>query len=101
MSNQIYTIQELIDIITPIMRKYHAEQGILFGSYSRNSADSSSDIDLVIVGGANFILTDVFAIAEDLHRATGKDVDVYEKCEINEGTDFYNTIMNEGVRIAA
>ena len=67
MNNKIYTIQELIEIITPIMRKYHAEQSILFGSYSRNSADSSSDIDLVII----------------------------------DGTDFYNTIMNEGVRIAA
>lgn len=45
--------------------------------------------------------SNVFAIAEDFHKATGKAVDVYEKCDITEGTDFYNTTMNEGVRIVA
>lgn len=42
----------------------------------------------------------VKGIADDLYRALAKDVDVYELCEINAGSDFYNTIFAEGVQIA-
>ncbi len=87
-------------IIAALLKKYGAAQAILFGSYARQEADSGSDIDLVVIGGSRFDPTDVFCIAEDLHRLTGKQVDVYELCEINEGTDFYHTILSEGVRIA-
>ena len=31
---------------------------------------------------------------------TNKNVDVYEISEVNKGTEFYNNIMCEGVRIA-
>jgi hypothetical protein len=100
MSDHIYSWTELEGIILPLLKKYHAERAILFGSYARNEATTLSDIDLVIVGGAAFDPTDVFCIADELHRATGKPVDVYELREINAGTEFYNTILDEGVRIA-
>ena len=96
----VYTLDELQGIIAALLKKYGAAQAILFGSYARQEADSGSDIDLVVIGGSQFDPTDVFCIAEDLHRLTGKQVDVYELREINEGTDFYHTILSEGVRIA-
>lgn len=96
----VYTIDELRTVISSILRKYGADHAILFGSYARQEADVSSDIDLVVIGGTQFEPTDVFCIAEDLYRLTGKQVDVYELCEINEGSDFYHTIFSEGVRIA-
>ena len=89
------------EIITPICREYDIERLYLFGSYARHEADTLSDIDLVVIGGAAFSPTDVFSMAEDLHRATGKAVDVYELCEINQDSDFYRTILREGVPIAA
>lgn len=100
MSEHIYSQEELICIVSPLLEKYHAQRAILFGSYARRQADASSDIDLIIVGGDGFDPTDVFSLADELHRVTGKDVDVYEMCEINTGTDFYNTILSEGVQIA-
>ncbi len=100
MSEHIYSHEELNAIVSALLTKYHAQRAILFGSYARRQADASSDIDLIIVGGDNFDPTDVFALADDLHRTTGKDVDVYELREINAGTDFYNTILSEGVQIA-
>ena len=96
----VYTLDELRGIIAALLKKYGAAQAILFGSYARQEADSGSDIDLVVIGGSGFDPTDVFCIAEDLHRLTGKQVDIYELREINEGTDFYHTILSEGVRIA-
>lgn len=96
----VYTIDELRVIVMSLLKKYGAEQAILFGSYARQEADAASDIDLVVIGGGQFDPTNVFCIADDLHRQTGKQVDVYELCEINEGSDFYRTILSEGVRIA-
>lgn len=100
MSEHIYSQEELFSIVSSLLTKYNAKLAILFGSYARKEADAKSDIDLVVDGGAAFEPTDIFALADDLHRATGKDVDVYEISEINAGTEFYDTILSEGVRIA-
>lgn len=100
MTSKIYQQKYIIEIITELLRKYHAESGILFGSYAREDAGESSDIDLLVIGGADFDPTDVFCIADDLHRATGKEVDVYELREINKGSTLYDHIFDEGVRIA-
>lgn len=100
MSDRILTGEEIRLAIIPLLKKYRAEKAILFGSYARNEADGKSDIDLLIIGGEHFVPTDVFCIADDLYRALAKDVDVYELCEINAGSDFYNTIFAEGVQIA-
>lgn len=100
MSERIYTREEIIGIVLPLLEKYRAESAILFGSYARQEADAGSDIDLVVVGGPRFEPTDVFCLADDLYRITGKNVDVYELCELDRGTAFYNTVFAEGVRLA-
>ena len=100
MSDRVYAQDEIFAAVRLLLRKYHAESAILFGSYARQAADAASDIDLIVVGGSDFDPTDVFCIAEELHRALGKAVDVYELREFNTGSAFYHTIMAEGVRIA-
>lgn len=97
----VYTLEELIEVITSLLQKYHAEQAVLFGSYARDEAEALSDIDLMVMGGAAFDPTDVFSLSDELHRRTGKEVDVYELCEIDQNSDFFRTIMREGVKIAA
>ena len=99
-SDHIYTQSEIFAAVRQLLKKYHAESAILFGSYARQKADATSDIDLILVGGNKFDPTDIFCIAEELHRMLGKDVDVYELREVNTGSAFYHTIMEEGVRIA-
>ena len=99
--NGVFSREKLIAIITAVLKKYHAERAILFGSYARLEADHNSDIDLIVIGGAGFKPTDIFSLAEDLHRSTGKEVDVYEIREIDQLSDFYQTILKEGVQIAA
>ena len=100
MSDHVYTQDEIANVVIPLLRKYQAEKAILFGSYARQEATAASDVDLVIVGGRRFERTDVFCIADELHRALGKPVDVYELCEINVGSPFYNAVFEEGVQIA-
>ena len=100
MSGYVYTKDEIIGAISPLVKKYGAERAILFGSYARQSADAASDIDLIIVGGERFDPTDIFCIAEELHRSLDKKVDVFELSEINVGSAFYDAILAEGVQIA-
>ena len=57
-------------------------------------------LDLVVVGGPGFRARDIFALGEELRQLTRKDADVFELRELNTGTPFYNTVMQEGVRIA-
>ena len=92
--------EELVSVILPLLRKYGAQEALLFGSYARGEADEESDIDLLVIGGPSFEPTDVFCIADELNRATGKRVDVYELREVNEGSPFYRSIFHEGVKIA-
>lgn len=99
MSNQILTTEEIRLVILPLLKKCRAEKAILFGSYTRNEADAKSAIDLLIIGGKNFIPTDVFCIADELYCTLDKSVDVYELCEINPGSDFCNRIFAEGVQM--
>lgn len=99
-SDKILTTEETRLTILPLLKKYRAEKAILFGSYARNEADAKSDIDLLIIGGKDFIPTDVFCIADELYHTLYKSVDVYELREINPGSDFYNRIFAEGVQIA-
>lgn len=99
MSDRVYTRKELQDMIRPLVKKYNATDALLFGSYARNEATSESDIDVIIVGGSNFVLTDVLAIAEELYETSGKNVDVYEMQELNVGSPLYNNVMREGVSL--
>jgi len=99
--NQVLNRELLIDTIKTLLKKYHAESAILFGSYARMEADAVSDVDVVIIGGPAFVPTDVFSLADDLHRMLQKAVDVYELCEIDQESDFFHNILREGVRIAA
>ncbi len=101
MQETICSDSMLFSVIGSLLKRYHAERAILFGSYARREADSGSDIDLVVIGGAGFEPTDVFCLADDLHRATGKAVDVYELREIDQDSEFFRTILREGVQIAA
>ena len=100
MSGRVYTREELAALVCPVLEKYGAEQAILFGSYARREADADSDIDLLVVGGGRFDPTDVFSIADELHRLTGKRMDVYDLCEIEPETELYRAIFDEGVAIA-
>ena len=94
------SIDELSQIIKPILDRYHAEGAALFGSYARGQATPDSDVDLIVYGGDSFEKTDVFAIAEDLFQASGKRVDVYEESEIDEQSDLHREILRDRLVIA-
>ena len=100
MNGNVLPRDELETIIRELLRKYHAEYALLFGSYARGEATAASDIDVIVVGGAAFRARDIFAFGEELRQRTQKDVDAFEVREVNVGTPFYENVMREGVKIA-
>ena len=48
MSDKIYSIEEIKEIVAPIAKQYGVEKVYLFGSYARGEATKDSDIDLII-----------------------------------------------------
>ena len=100
MTNSVLTIEMIKDVIAPIAAKYGVESIYVFGSYARGEATIDSDIDFLVFGGKGFKLSMVYALAEDIREAFGKDVDVFEINEINVGSDFYENVMKEKVLVA-
>ena len=100
MTERVLTADELMRIIKSLLIKYHAQAAILFGSYARNEATPSSDIDFLVFGGKDFKLTSVFAFAEELRMIIQKEIDVFEIHEVNRDSSFYETIMKERVKVA-
>ncbi|MCD8019749.1 MAG: nucleotidyltransferase domain-containing protein [Clostridiales bacterium] len=100
MRNDVLTLEKISEIVKPIALKYKIKQIYLFGSYARGEATGESDLDFLVFGGNQFRLTMIFAVAEELREAFGKDVDVYEIHEINYESGFYQTIMKERMLVA-
>ena len=100
MKNSVFTIENIIRMVKPIAEKYHVDQIYLFGSYARGEAGIDSDLDFLVYGGEKFKLTMIFALAEELREVLEKEVDVFEIHEINQNSEFYNTIMKERLLVA-
>lgn len=93
----IYTLEEIKRLLSPILSKYHARGASIFGSYARGEATPDSDLDVIVHEGGSFDPTDVFSIAEDLYTVSGKRVDVYTDAEIDTTGDFAQHISRDRV----
>lgn len=100
MNNKIFTIKDIETMVKPIAEKYKVKEIYLFGSYARGEADENSDVDFLVLGGNDFKLVMILALAEELRNVLKKDVDVFEINEINKDSEFYKTIMKERLLVA-
>lgn len=98
MNDKVYTLDEIRDMVTPLLAKYDMASASVFGSYARGEADGKSDIDVILYGNVGFRPFDIFGVAEELYRASGKDVDVYEVSELSDGP-FRDTVLAEAVAL--
>lgn len=73
---KIYTINELVNVISPIAEKYNVSRVYLFGSYARGEADEDSDIDLRIEAPQLKTLFALGGLYADLEEALGKSLDL-------------------------
>lgn len=96
--SEILGTEDIRAMVLPLLDKYDMHSASLFGSYARGEADERSDIDLLVVGNPGFRPLNIFGVAEELHRASGKRVDVFELSELDAGP-FRDTVLAEAVAL--
>lgn len=99
MSEKIYSIEELKDILQEVLKNFAVKKAILFGSYAKNTPTSKSDIDLVVDSEGKLLNIYFYGLLEDLVQKLQKNVDLFEISEIQEGSRIYNDIQKEGIVI--
>ena len=99
MTEKIYTIDELKDLLTNIFKNFEVKSAILFGSYAKNTQTKTSDIDLVVDSDGKLLNIYFYGLLEDLVQKLQKNVDLFEITEIQKNSRLYNDIQNEGVII--
>ena len=92
-----FTVQELRALLLPIFLTYAVYRAVLFGSYSRGDATTSSDVDIMVDSRGELVNIEFYGLLEDLTRKLGKPVDLLELSEIQRGSPLERAIQGEGV----
>jgi len=96
-TDKIYTITEIKDIVAPIAESHGVSKVYLFGSYARNEATAKSDVDIWIESGKIKTLFGLGGFYADLEEKFQKPLSLLT----DDGMDsqFYNRIKHEEVVI--
>ena len=97
MSEKIYTIEEIRQILEEILKDQPVYQVILFGSYAKKEATKKSDIDLIIDTNSElrgFALLKLICIIQEKMQ---KEIDGFEKYEIIANSEIDKEIKKTGV----
>ena len=82
---------------TPIFEKYNVDYCYLFGSYAKDKAKETSDVDLLLstkTKGMRF-----FGLVEELRTALHKKVDVLDVNQLEGNLDLTKEILKDGIKI--
>lgn len=101
MSEKVYSVEEIKDILKELLTDTPVCSVILFGSYAKNKATKLSDIDLVIDTKETLIGFKLFSLITQIEEKFKKNVDAFEKSEIIENSKIDNEIKKTGVLVYA
>ncbi len=105
MTDKIYSIEEIKNIVGSILPSYEIGRVFLFGSYSRNEASRDSDLDFYIEDYSYKKFHTLATLFADLEEGFDKSIDIvtdmgiaynYEKAGMKELLD---SIRRDGVFI--
>lgn len=105
MKDNIYSINEIKSIIFPIVSLYDIEKIYLFGSYAKNKATSTSDIDFYVEKYKYRKFYSLATLYSDLEDAFGKKIDIITDTSIetnktkSDVAGLYKNILNERICI--
>ena len=97
MSEKIYTVEEIKEILKQILKNIPVETAILFGSYAKNNPTKTSDIDILIDSNGKIKGLKFYALIDIIKETFNKEVDVIEKSEIDKGSRIEKEIEKTGV----
>lgn len=79
----------------PIFNQYEIKKAILFGSYGKETATESSDIDLLVDSGLRGLK--FLGLSEAIREALDKEVDIFDTTHIEPHSLIEHEIQNTEV----
>lgn len=90
----IYNLDEIKNIVVPLVKEYGVAKISLFGSYAKGKATDDSDLDFIIDKG-DLMGLQYFSLLKELEAAFDCDIDLITTGFSNK--EFLNKIHNEEV----
>lgn len=93
----ILEIDDIKEICDDIFKNYNVTFCYLFGSYAKNCASETSDIDLLIssdVTGLKF-----YGLTEELRQRLHKNVDLLDVEQLKDNYELTKEILKDGLKI--
>lgn len=93
----IYSIAEIKETLRPIFDKFSVKKAILFGSYVKGTADTRSDVDILVetnLKGLKF-----YGLLGAVSDALRFPVDLIDRSQVTAGSDMDLEIDRTGVTI--
>ena len=97
MSEKVYTINEIKQILNRVLKNMPVYTVILFGSYAKNTATKNSDLDLVLDTNDTLMGFKLYSLITKIEEAFNKRVDAFEKTEIIKNSRIDKEIQKTGV----
>lgn len=97
MSEKIYTIEEIKEMLKSILENEPVYKVVLFGSYAKKEATKKSDIDLVIDTRSTLKGFALLRLICNIEEKLQKNVDGFEQYEIIENSKIDEEIRKTGV----
>lgn len=95
--NEIYTVSQLRDTLTPVFKQHGVKNAILFGSYAKGVATVKSDVDLLVDSGLKGLA--FFGLLESVASALETPVDLIDISQIERDSQIDREIRESGVQI--
>lgn len=97
MCDTIYSIDDIKSVLNPVFAKHNVKKAVLFGSYVKGLANKHSDVDLLLDSGLKGLK--FVGLIEDVRTALDKEVDVFDKTHLIQGSRIFSEISKDGVVI--
>ena len=99
MASNLISVEQIKEKMIPILRNYPVKKAILFGSFAKGEATSTSDIDLYIDTNGKLRGLDFVGLLEILVDTVGIDIDLIDRSHIDTNSLIIQEIEDGGMVI--
>lgn len=97
MSEKVYSIEEIKEILSEILKEQPVYKVTLFGSYAKKNANKKSDLDMVIDTKSKLKGFSLLRLICQMQEKFQKEIDGFEENEIIENSPIDEEIKRTGV----
>lgn len=82
-TSNVLSLDSIRYLLLPIVKRYEIKSVSVFGSYARNEAKPTSDVDILIDGGNYKGLVEYINMVDEMKTVLGRDVDVVTQATLD------------------